>query len=244
MAAVKRRRAQAGVSLIELLVGMIIMSIITTMILITWFALQGSFSYSVASNVQREDARVALSRMQREIRDAESLPGVSTSQPALYRAHAYWIAFFTTFNKVGNTSADTEPRLVAYRLYSDGSLWRFQDTGGDGYISGVAGLRSLNDPAPSTDDPSGYSLTEQTNGEGAQKVVGSAVNFTRSGGPLAILNYLYYDSSGAHTAAIVSDGTARANTRAVTTRLLVDLNPGHSPIYADLAVTSQLRNQR
>jgi type II secretory pathway pseudopilin PulG len=239
----KRRHGQEGISLIELLVGMIVAAILTTMILGTWFALQGSFSYSMTSNFQREDARTALSRMQREIRDAEALSG--NGEPALYRAHAYYVAFFTTFNKADNSAAGALPHLVAYRLYGDRTLWRFYDKDDNGAIGGdVAGI-SLGTVVPTVDNPTGYNPNEQQTGEGATKVLSNIVNFTRSGGPLPMFTYLYYDTAGVmQSPSLVTGTTNRTNTTAVTSRILEDLNPGHSPVYADLEVTSQLRNQR
>jgi type II secretory pathway pseudopilin PulG len=235
-------------TLIELLVSIIIMGVLSTMVLITWFALQGSFTYSVASSVQRENAGQALNRMQREIRDAESYGG--NGQPALVRAQKYFISFYTTFNKNGNTSPSTQPHLVAYRLYGDGSLWRYQDVGDgaggppNGTIDGVAGVNP-DDTSVLGDDPNAYEAAEMTAGEGARRVLDHVVNYTRPGGALPMFSYMYYDTTGApHVGTSVIGVDNRTNTRAVTTRLLEDLNPGHSPVYADLRITSQMRNQR
>ena len=186
-------------TLIELLVSIIIMGVLSTMVLITWFALQGSFTYSVASSVQRENAGQTLNRMQREIRDAESFGG--NGQPALVKAQKYSVSFYTTFNKNGNTSPSTQPHLVAYRLYGDGSLWRYQDVGDgagggpDGQIQGVDAVNP-NDTDVLSDDPTTYDAGEQTAGEGASKVLGNLVNYTRPGGPLPLFVYMYYDTGG------------------------------------------------
>jgi prepilin-type N-terminal cleavage/methylation domain-containing protein len=241
-------RDQSGMTLIELLVSIIIMGVLSTMVLITWFALQGSFTYSVASNMQRENAGQTLSRMQREIRDAESFGG--NGQPALIKARPYFISFYTTFNKNGNTSSSTQPHLVAYRLYGDGSLWRYQDVGNgaggppDGLISGVAGVNPTGAEVASN-NPADYSAGEKTAGEGASKVLDAIVNYTRPSGALPMFTFMYYDAAGdPQVGTSVTGVDNRTNTRAVTTRLLEDLNPGHSPVYADLQITSQLRNQR
>jgi len=237
-----RLRRQQGVTLMELLVAMAIMGVISTMILVSWFALQDSFASSVTSNIQRENASQTLSRVQREIRDAEAQSG--SNQPALLRAHPYYIAFYTTFNNSGNTLPVTQPRLVAYKLYDDGSLYKFVDSGTtpDGEIEGVDGVTS---GTTASDDTSSYELSEQLNGEGATKVLDHIVNVTRPGGAVPVFEYLFYDAAGdAQYEWFAATATDRANTRTVTTRLLVDLNPGHSPQYADLKITSQMRNQR
>jgi prepilin-type N-terminal cleavage/methylation domain-containing protein len=237
----QRHTPQAGVSLIELLVSMSVMLVLTTMILLGWFALQKSYSYSTKSNVQRDDARGAMSRMQREIRDAEARP-LPNTDPAIVRARAFWIEFSTTFNKAGNTAVDVVPRLVMYRLYKDGSVWRFEDTDGSGTITGV----SL---SPSPDDPDGWPLSEQTGGEGARLVLRNVVNFSQDpGNPTPLFLYTYYDDSGTLVTAdhAYNAGTSmdRSNTIAVTIHVLDDLVPGKAPVAADLRVSAQLRNQR
>jgi prepilin-type N-terminal cleavage/methylation domain-containing protein len=65
-----RLGGQDGVTLMELLVAMVIMSVISTMIIVAWVALQNSYAYSVKSDDARDTARDTLSRMRREIRDA------------------------------------------------------------------------------------------------------------------------------------------------------------------------------
>ena len=130
---------QRGMSLIELLAGIAIMSVVTTMILMGWFSLQKSYSYSVRSNVQRDSARQALSRMQREIRDAEARP-LPNVDPAIYRARPFWVAVYTTFNVYKtasptpqlNTNAGLAPHMVMYRLYDDDEIWRFDDLNNNG----------------------------------------------------------------------------------------------------------------
>ena len=129
-----QRVNQRGLTLIELLVGMIIMGIVSTMLLAGWFTLSESYSFSVHSADARDSGRQALARMQREIRDAQKPPIVgSTSSAAdaiVLRARAYWIALSTTFNEPGNsamgwtgtpapTPSPTKPHLVVYRLYRD-----------------------------------------------------------------------------------------------------------------------------
>ena len=129
-------RGEAGISLVELLIAMGIMSIISAMILMSWFALSNSYSYSVTSNNARDNAREAIARVEREVRDAESHP--NTSEVALVRARARWIVVSPRRSMTGcNTNPNTLPRLVMYRLYPDGELWRFQDADRDGVIAGV-----------------------------------------------------------------------------------------------------------
>ena len=65
------RRRQAGVTLVELLVAMVIMTVITTMIIGGWIALQSSYANSVNQNDARSSARYALNFASAEISTCE-----------------------------------------------------------------------------------------------------------------------------------------------------------------------------
>lgn len=238
------RVRQAGISLIELLIGMTVSVLISSMILVVWFALQSSASYSMNSNIQRDSATNVLSRMEREIRDAQARPG--NQDPAIFRARPYTIVFFTTFNEGGNSVPTLVPHQVMYRLYTNGGkgeLWRFEDNGSgagtanDGVIAGVTYDYG-------TDLPISFPLIERQSGEGAQLVLGDVVNVVVSPAT-PLFQYMSYDSSGVLQSSPTASGeAARASTTAVTIRVLEDLNPSHSPVYADLQTTAQIRNQR
>ena len=63
----RRARDQRGLTLTELLIGMVVTGILSTMVLAGWFALSRSYSFSLSSNNAREDGRQTISRMAREI---------------------------------------------------------------------------------------------------------------------------------------------------------------------------------
>lgn len=232
-----------GVSLIELLVAMTILSVVTSMILISWVALSDSYSFTVKSNVSRDDARQALSRMAREVRDAEYPENiVTTSECAIVRARARWIEFYTTFNHANATDPLANPRLVLYRLYADGELWRYEDRNGVGGISGVS--------IPGVEDPwysSTFNDNEKVNGEGAMLMVANVVNNEQpQGGDPAtpVFRYSRYLNDGSVDVQPAVYGTGNRSTiLAVQIQLRVDLNPGNSPVFVDLKTTAQLRNQ-
>jgi hypothetical protein len=248
------RRAQ-GVSLVELLVAMSVMTVISTMILLGWFSLSRSYGFTVHSADARDSGRQAMQRLQREVRDAERPPqgylGTSTSDAPdaiVYRARAYWIALSTTFNNAGNSTAGwasptpspSRPHLVVYRLYSDEELWRFEDLDNDGRIDTTAGhyLDMMSEL------PSAFSLSEQENGEGATLVLADVVNFSDPANRVPVFDYNYYDSAGVLRSAHALYGADRLAIIAVQLRLLVDLNPTRAPVHADLRGTAQLRNAR
>jgi len=233
-----RSKRQEGLTLVELLVGMVIMGIVTTMLFMTWFSLSRSYAYSVNSAVARDNARQAIARMEREIRDASSTD-TSASDPAIVEAHPYWICFSTTFNQVGNDSPTAvvktaAPLLVVYRLYTDGSLWRYEDTGGNGSISGIS----------MADHPSGASgnTGEQTTGEGRMLLCRSVVNLVNPPTPLFMYNY--YSTAGAlvSMSSVSTENNQTARIVAVQTHLRVDLSPSRSPVYTDFLTTATLRN--
>ena len=74
--AIRRKRgAQAGITLVELVVGMVIMSILTTMMVTGWISLQRSDALTVNATTAQASARDALARISSELRDCQSATG-------------------------------------------------------------------------------------------------------------------------------------------------------------------------
>jgi prepilin-type N-terminal cleavage/methylation domain-containing protein len=247
------RHSEAGVSLIELLVGIAIMSVISTMLLMGWFALSDSYSFSIKSADARDSGREALSRLQREIRDAQkpTIGSGTASDAILYRARPYTIALFTSFNEAGNDTMDwsggiavsTTPHLVVYRLYTDGEIWRFEDLDGDRVIDMTSGIFDMSGSTPPE-----FQLSEQVNGEGASELVSDVVNWSLTP-HTPLFSYNVYGTDPVTGAVVLQTedlliGADRYKAVAVNIDLLVDLNPARAPVYADLRATAQLRNNR
>ncbi|HET6495132.1 MAG TPA: prepilin-type N-terminal cleavage/methylation domain-containing protein [Thermoleophilia bacterium] len=229
----RRARNQRGMTLVELLVAMSISLVISAMIILSWVALSGSYANTVRRGKASDFARQAVDRMEREVRDAEQ-PPAAVSEVAIVRARPYYLVVYTTFNKAGNDDATTPPRLVMYRLYGNGELWRFHDADGSGAIAGVNML--LEGP-----------LGTREAGEGAQLMIEDVVNLSTpsTANPTELFTYIYYDASGSLVQAHDIRGTQnRTHIRAIEFNLLVDLNPGKSPVYWHLRTTAQLRNTR
>jgi prepilin-type N-terminal cleavage/methylation domain-containing protein len=242
----RRLRDQRGITLIELLVGLIISAVLSVMVLTAWFALSQSASFSMNSNNARDLGRQAISRMAREIRDAQAR--TDNSEAAVARARSRWILITTTFNEVGNASPTQEPHLVLYRLYSDGELWRFED--GPDANTTIGGV----DVSAAETVHNQFDLDEQENGEGARLIVKNVVNDriawdsngdgTKDTPSTPVFRYSRYLDDGTIDIQPVVLGTDNRNAIvAAEMRLLVDLNPQHSPVYADLVTTAQIRNQ-
>ena len=215
---------------------MTITVVITGLIIMSWMALSRSYANTVKRGEASDFARLAIDRMEREIRDAEQPPAVS--EVAILRARPFSIVAYTTFNKSGNDISSTPPRQVMYRLYSNGELWRFQDANG---VDGIFGVDiNLDSDFPPTDPP----------GEGAQLMASHLVNMsTPSTSPASpttpLFTYIYYNPDGTLARMTSIDGTQnRALIRAVEINLLIDMNPGRSPVYTHLRTTAQLRNTR
>jgi len=241
-----RSKRQQGLTLVELLIGMVILGIVSTMLFMTWFSLSRSYAYSVNSAVARDDARQAIARMEREIRGAQA----STSAPPIVRAHPYWICFSTTFNNAGNDTPTAVPHLVVYRLYSDGSLWRFEDGNGDGTITAsgtpIIGTGNVfpSDRGACTD------LSQTTSGEGAMLLCRSVLEVVfreevlGETGETPLFMYNSYSDLGTleSTLTVPASNYQTAEIVAVRTHLRVDLSPSRAPVNVDFVTTATLRN--
>ena len=212
----RSRAGQAGLTMVELLIGMAIASVLSGMVLVGWFTLQDSYSSSVKSNKAREYARDGMSRMVREIRDARAGSSVMF---AVTSASGNAIRLTTSFNdaKAASDKAsdmlDFSPRAVTFTYNATTStVYRTVGTGAPrALVTNV-----INDRVPSG---------------------------TSSSTPL--FTYTYLDGS---TGLLVTNTTVPnqylANIQSVQIHLVVDLNPGRSPVHMDLVSTAQLRNMR
>ena len=214
------RGSEGGVTLIELLIVLIIMSIVSTMLIATWVTLSNSYAFTTRSSHARDFARQAASHIERELRDAEAQVAVGLHYqglPPVLWASANKIEFVTTFNNAGNDNPSAKPLAVQYYLQG-GALYMRRDANDDG----------LWDAQP-------------------RNVVPNVVN-SSVGTP--IFSYTYIDVDGNFvTAHPVSDAAGlsladRARIISISFTLLVDINPGHAPTYINLTTTAQLRNQR
>lgn len=99
-----------GLTLVELLVVVVIGSIVTGALVLTWFSLSDSYSFTTRSTEAADFARDSIARMSRELRDAEPVG----SGVAIISASNDEISFTTTFNEAGNESRLVEPVLTRY----------------------------------------------------------------------------------------------------------------------------------
>jgi prepilin-type N-terminal cleavage/methylation domain-containing protein len=208
---------ESGVTLVELLVVIIIMSIVSTMILGTWFALSRAYASSAQSAKQRDHAQMAMSRLTRELRDVQAAPPAVLDSTAISSTGLgpTSIQFNTTFNMAGADVPATVPQLVRYSLEGE-TLFRE-----------LAGA----DRKFGTGDDRKEALVEH--------VVNTANNAD-------LFQYYYYDGTGDLKRSTGVNNVPATTTRikAIKISLLVDLQPGHSPEHMKIINVVQPRNQR
>lgn len=216
---------ERGITLVELMVSMVILGVVTTLLLVGWTSLQKSYAHSVKGNNARAEARDAMARVSREIRDAQPVAITTPPSSPFTDAEAYEVAFYSAFNSSGvRADGSGMGALRLTRIYLDTSggvaqkklVWQ-RDTNGNGAFDGADRAMVL-----------------------AKDVVNSSVPST--GSPTPIFTYGYRDVSGDYqTAASIS--SAQLDTIvSVHIHLIVDANLMRSPAPADLQTTVLPRN--
>ncbi len=207
---------QSGVTLVELLIVIIIMGIVSTMILGTWFALSKTYASATQSAEQRDHAQMAMERLTRELRDAQAAPAPALEGSAISATglSPTSIRFNTTFNMAAAAIPSTVPQLVRYRLVGT-TLYRQ-----------LAGSN------------------RQFDGTDSQEVIAEDVVNTANGADL--FQYYYYNGTGdlQRSTGTTDVPTNTTRIKAIKITLLIDLSPGHSPTYMKIVNVVQPRNQR
>lgn len=229
---IKRRRGgsrEQGTTLVELLVVMVIMSVVTAMILVTWFALQNAYSSTTIATKQREMAQQGMARMVQEIRDTSGAVG-SVPGKGFVVAGPYKVTFYSAFNDPSASRVTTivgtgdgtgyRPPMGGF-YYEDGTLYRWRDT--DGSEEGPSA-----EEGPSEGDRVDVLARNVVNGPDTPIFTYTCIN-SSNGTP-------YHSPPGSLT--------NLATITSVQITLRIDLNPGHSPTYMDLISTAQPRNNR
>lgn len=220
-----RRKSQAGITLIELMVSTVILGIITTMLVFTWISLQDSYGYSVTADDANTTVRYAVNLMSRALRDA---------QPQVIATPAPAVITLATPTEVDFTSAFNNPATTA---------------NGSG-TSAVQLMRFYLDTSGSTAQKTLY--WQINNGSGwnqgttlAQNVVNNSLantNVTPNTSYTAIFTYGYLDANGNYQTTDTVPSASLASIISVQIQLIVDTNLNRPPKYADLQTTVSLRN--
>lgn len=226
---IRRRRGESreqGMTLVELLVVMVIMSIVTTMILVTWLALQNAYSSTTIATKQREAAQQAMARMVQEIRDTSGTVGSAAGKGFVF-AGPNRIEYYSAFNAPS-----------ASQVKTDG-------TGdGTGYQPPMGGFYYN----PNTQDDTLYRWRETDGSDRVDVLASHVINDGRDDTPIDDTPIFVYtcinptDGTPYRTSSVSE--TEFATITSVQITLRIDLNPGHSPTYMDLISTAQPRNNR
>jgi len=230
MSPFRRSNAQGGVTLIELLVSIAILGIITALLVTSWIALQNSYGHSVRSSNARGQARDALARASREIRDAQPLTLTSPLPPPFLLAQPTEIQFYSAFNNPGvRQDGSGTGALRKTRIYLD--------TGGSSAQKALIWQRDTNNSGGfDAGDRAIILATSVVNNSVANTNVTPSTSYT------AIFTYTCRNASGDITASDTVGAADLGKIVAVQIHVIVDDNLAHAPAPADLQTTVRPRN--
>ena len=217
--------AQAGITLIELLISMTILTVVTTMIILSWIALQSSSVQTASANDSRSSARDALDRMSTEIRSADSQPGSAAGSAVFTVATPTEVDFYSSYNVVGQASDGSgSGALRLTKLYLTGTMPYQQ----------LVMVRDTNNNVTLGD---AGDLTIVL----ADNVVNNSVPST--GSPTAVFTYGYRDTTNGPFLSATTITTANlAKIVSVNIRVIVDKNLNHLPVPIDLQTIVRPQN--
>jgi len=244
----KPGRGQDGLTLIEVLISMIILSIITTMLVMGWVNLQRGAAFALSSNNARASARDSVARISNELRAAQptTLPTPTPSatvtpaaQPPITAATPWDVSFYSAYNSPTAASDGSGVALSAVhltRIYLDTStvpsapwnpqsrnLYLLRDMNGNGTLTDSADLKVLL----------------------ARNVVNTVIADPTNGTSYtALFRYAYRTSvsSPAQWMDNTSGTLVLGNIVAIRVRVIIDANIAHTPKYIDATTTVRLRN--
>jgi prepilin-type N-terminal cleavage/methylation domain-containing protein len=231
-----KRSSQAGLTLIEILISMIVLAIVSSMLVGTWIELQHTFAFAQADNTAGATGRDALDRVSSELRAAQPNPSgtPASATPFVLTLTTPFVCdkndvtFYSAYNNSAAAADGTGPspgtgtaalRLTAIWLDTSGTtaqkkLYWQRDTNGNGQLD--AGDKTI--------------LL-------ANNVVNTAASVNKN-----IFQYVFRDTSGTYsTADSLTSGNVAALV-AVNIELVVDANLADKPTYVDLVSTVLPRN--
>jgi type II secretory pathway pseudopilin PulG len=231
----EKRESQTGMTLIELLIGMIIATIVGTMLVGTWISLQRAYGTTTKANWSRAAARDAMSRISSELRDAQPTTlATATPTPSaaavFINAKPMEVSFYSAYNLAGAQNDTTG--VTAMRLTR---IWLDTTSGSTPQKTLYWQRRTDASTTGAWTDPSVRKMVL------ADNVVNNSIPSTSA--PTPIFMYAYRDGTGAVLWTDNSAGTLDlTKVISVRVRLIVDANLAHSPTYTDLSTTVRPRN--
>ena len=236
----ERRVSQTGMTLIELLIGMIIATIVGTMLVGTWISLQRAYGVTTKANTARATARDALSRISSELRDAQPT-ALATATPTPAPAAVYInakpmeVSFYSVYNQAGAQNDTTG--VTAMRLTR---IWLDTASGSTPQKTLYWQRRTDASTTGAWTDASVRKVVlaqNVVNNSVTDKSVSPTTSYT------AVFRYAYRDGTGTVQWTDNTDGTLDlTKIISVRVRLIVDANLSHTPTYVDLSTTVRPRN--
>jgi type II secretory pathway pseudopilin PulG len=235
------RNSQAGITLIELLISMIILGVVTTMLIAGWINLQRASASAVRTNNARATARDAMSRVSSELRGAQpttlpTAPPTPEPQPPLTMAAPMEARFSSSFNSSSaNADGSGLTALRPTRLWLDTATVPSSPWNPNGRT--LYWQRDM-DGNGSFTDTGDRSIVLGRNV--ANDIVADAAHGTSY---TPVFRYAYRDTDGDVLWTDNHDSNLDlASIVAVGVRLIIDKNMGGTPNYVDLTTTVRLRN--
>jgi len=234
----EKRGSQAGLTLIEVLVTMIIMSVVGTMLVGGWISLQRAYAFTRATNSARATARDALDRMSSELRASQPPTAAVATQfylPATptypYMCGPTSCVFYSAYNN--SAAADGSGLAPTVTVPPAKSAIRLTAIWLDTFTSTLYWQRDTNND--------GLDANDRKVVLASKNVVNTAVTVSRN-----IFTYYFRDlTTGvySHSSTLSTSGANNvANLRSVQVELVIDANMSHTPTYVDLTTTVRPRN--
>lgn len=226
-----KRGSQHGITIIELLITMIIMTVVSTMLIGGWISLQRSYAFTQRTNTARATTRDALDRVASELRAAQPPTTTTGATPFYFALTSPYVCgpnasvFYSAYNN--SAAADgtgvAQVRLTAIWLDTSGStaqktLYWQRDTNNNGSLLDAVDRKIVL----------------------ARNVVNGV--YTGAAVSLPIFRYYFRDSTGVYTDDTSLTSTSVAALRSVQIELVVDANLAHTPSYVDLKTTVRPRS--
>jgi type II secretory pathway pseudopilin PulG len=241
----QRRPAQAGITLVELLVSMIILGVVSTMLITSWISLQRAFAFTSQDNKARATARDAINRISSEIRVAQPLTPAPTNTPSPTTTPFYIPVPTTTPYWSGTAAWCDGYNCTFYSAYNNPLAY---SQSGDTGLGKVALTAIWLDTSGSKPQKTLY-WQRDTNGilgldAGDRKVaLATDVVNTYSGINKQIFTYNLYDASAGYSTTNLLTSANVASVVSVQIDLVIDANVSHAPRYIELMTTVEPRNQ-
>jgi prepilin-type N-terminal cleavage/methylation domain-containing protein len=236
----RRRGDQAGVTLIEVLISMIVLAIVTTMLMQGWISLQRATATVERTNDARATGRDALSRLSSELRASQptALPdpsgtAIPASDPPILDASPYSVIFYSAYNSsAANADGSGIGAVRRTRLWLDTvnaqaapwnpqckTLYWQRDMNGNGVFTDTVD-RTM---------PLAFNIANE---DVADSINGTAYT--------PVFRYAYLD--GGDISWTDDANSVLSSIVGVSVRLVVNAKMGGTPKYVDVMTTVRLRN--